>query len=187
MLTKRKPFDRPADVSSEERIRQTLESGLVKNCPICRRNWPAESMLLEDGMERCPTCAGRKTQTFKAETIAEETAFAASREPGPQESQASLSKTFPGTVVKITDANGTKVYDAAPLRLIRNVATTLLLRGRSFSASDTITGPANLTISVSARTAVLTTLSITAGLTMTPGTYSLTFNSVVFRNLFSVR
>lgn len=144
-------------------------------------------IVLEDNQERCPTCQDFDTIEYTSRTLAEETAYAASRVLLPQISQAPLDGTFPGSITSITDASGTRVYEASPLRLPRTVATGLLLNGRSFSSSDTITGNASLTISVSARTTTLTTLSLTAAVGMTPGKYGITFNDVDFNNILEVR
>jgi hypothetical protein len=165
-----------------------MDSGLVKRCPVCWRIWQAEAMTQEDGQDRCPTCvSGGRSESEKAETLAREQAYAASREPEPQMSQATLDMTVPGTIRNITDADGARVYDGSPLNMIRTVAKTLLLLGRDFSADDTITGSTGLTLSVTLRTATQTTLSVTADVSMSPGTFSMTFNDVVFRNIFSVR
>jgi len=144
-------------------------------------------MIEEDGQERCPQCVDTRTASYKAERESAEAEYAASREPKPQISQAPLASTFPGTIARLTNASGARVYEGAPLALVRNVATTLLLVGRSFSAVDTITASTGITVDVSARTATLTTLSLTAAGSMTPGSYHLIFNNVYFHNVLSVR
>lgn len=185
IFSKRQQRPRNTDIPSEERI---LETGFVKRCGVCWREWSADQFTIEDGQERCPTCVDTRTAEYKADRQTQESEFAASREPKPQISQAPLASTFPGTIRQITDENGVRIYDSSKLSLIRNVAKTLLLLGRSFSATDTITGSTGITIVVDARTATQTDLSITADLTMTPGDYyGITFNDVVFRNIFSVR
>jgi hypothetical protein len=181
---KRQPKEPNTDRPSLEK---RLESGLIKRCGVCWREWAAEEFTEEDGQERCPTCVDERTATWKAETQRTETEYAISREPEPQISKAPLKSTFPGSIRIIKDANGNRVYQSAPLNLIRTVAKTLVLYGRDFSATDTITGSTGLTITVSSRTATQTDLSVTAGGSMTPGNYHLVFNDVYYHNLFSVR
>ena len=184
ILSKRQPRPRVYAKPDRERI---LETAWVKLCGVCRREWQAEAISLEDGIEKCPNCldGSRKADL---ETLARETAYAASREPKPQFSQAPLTTTFPGTIVRMTDADGNRVYQSTPLRLIKTVTKQLLLVGRDFSATDTITGATNLTIAVASRTAALTTLDLTAESALEAGdTYGITFNGVDFNNILSVR
>lgn len=190
MLTfKRKPLPLVNEKPDKDK---RVESGLVKRCGVCWRIWDADAFTNEEGQvgteERCPQCVDTRTPLWKADTFAEETEYAVSREPEPQDSIAQLKSTFPGSITRITDSNATRVYDGAPFRLIKSVARTLLLTGRSFSSSDTITGSTGLTVTVLLRSDTLTSLSITADSAMASGDhYSLTFNNVVFRNIFSVR
>ncbi len=173
-------------------IESQVESGFVKRCGVCWRIWSAGEFTVEDGArgteERCPTCVDKASPTRNAQIQAEEAEYAATRNPPPQQSIAPLKSTFPGTIVRMTDANGVKVYGSAPLRLIRNVAKTLLLVGRSFSATDTITASTGITVGLTAQIPALTTLSITAGVGMTPTDHgSLVFNGETFKDIFSVR
>jgi hypothetical protein len=164
------------------------ETTRIKRCGICLRLCPANDVELEDGVEKCPGCFSGRDAAFEAADEARAAKRVASWYPAPQRSNKPLSQTFPGTIRKITDENGVHVYSSAPLALVRGVAKTLLLLGRAFSASDTITGDTGLTISVTDRTTSQTTLSVTADVSMTPSDhYGLTFNDVVFRSIFSVR
>lgn len=186
-LLTRKPKPRSYAEPDERRILETCE---VRRCPVCDKEWEASVFVDEDGIKKCPRCVDERTASWKAETEARETEYAASRsEVRPQklDGSAPLEGTFPGTIRKLTDANGVLVYQSAPLSLTRSVAKTLLLLGRSFSSSDTISGSTGLTIDVTTRTATQTDLSVTAGASMTPGGYDLIFNDVYFTNVFRVR
>jgi hypothetical protein len=167
-----------------------LETAMVKRCGVCAFRWEASEVVMEEGVEKCPNCIEHRTEEWKAEVAAKDAEQAARWDESaatPQISQIPLDRTFPGTVVRITDANGNAVRQSSPLRLTRTVAKTLLLIGRDFVAADTITGASGLTISVSARTATLTTLSLTAGAGMAAGDYGITFNDIEFKNLLVVR
>lgn len=173
-------------------LEKKLESGLIKRCGVCWREWEASAFTVEEGAvgtpERCPVCVDERTSLQKLADQVQAQERAKASEPEPQQSNAPLRLTFPGTVREMTDSNGTQVKQSAPLALTRTVAKTLLLLGRDFSASDTISGSDGLTINVDSRTATQTDLSITAASSMTPGNnYHLIFNSVYFHNVFSVR
>jgi hypothetical protein len=184
ITTKKRQPQTNLDRPSMERM---LESAYVKRCPVCWRIWQADAITQEDGQDRCPSCVSNgRSETEKAETLSREAQFVATRILQPQISQAPLDSTFPGTIREITDENGTRVYQGAPLQIYRTVAKTLLLLGRDFSASDTITGASGLTITVSTRTATQTDLSITADVSMTPGEYALIFNDVYFHNVLRI-
>ena len=164
--------------------------GALKRCGVCGRLWPAYAVLLEDEQELCPSCVDVRYPTF----IAEATAAGAERVarmsvPRPQISQMPVLETSGPAVATITDSNGSAVTCATPLRMLRTVAATLLLTGIKFSASDVIsysTGISNASAIV--RTATLTTLTLIADVSMTAGDhYHLTFNNIIYRDVFSVR
>jgi hypothetical protein len=177
----------PRRIAQQPDRNKWIESAWVKRCGVCMRRWEASEVQMEDGIEKCPACIDHRTEEWKAETAARDAAQAASWEAMPQVSQAPLVRVFPGTIREITDSSSNAVYQSSPLALVRGVARTILLLGRNFSSADTITGAAGLTISVSARTETLTTLSLTAGLSMSAGSYGLTFNDIEYRNILSVR
>ncbi len=164
-----------------------LETGFIKRCGICMFKFERDAVKMEDGIEKCVNCTDHRDEAWKAATEAREVAYAASREPQPQMSQAALERAFPSTIRYLSDTNGSRVSQSAPLNLSRGVAKTLLLNGREFASSDAITGSTGLIITVSARTSTQTTLSVTAVLSMTPGNYSLRFNDSDWLNIFSVR
>lgn len=169
-----------------------LETAEIKRCAVCLVIWEASAIVREDGLERCPRHRlGDRSEERKAEILAAEQQYIAEcveRESLPQISDAPFTDPILGSIRKMTDADGRRVYAGAPLSMVRGVAKTLLLLGRDFSASDVITGHADMTVAVSSRTATLTTLSLTAGVSMTPGDgYGLVFNDVHYRGLFSVR
>ena len=176
----------------EPDMRAMLESAAVARCPRCMRIWEAAAFVKQDGQDRCPNCADRTVSVeYKAATEAAEAAYVAecvAREVVPQLTDVPLADVFPATIRKITDVNGVQVYESAPLRLTKGVAKTLILLGRAFSSADVITASTGITVAVSARTETQTTLSITAGVSMTNGDgYHFIFNDVYYRCIFSVR
>ncbi len=192
---RQQPPSRQGQIPDLEAI---TESGLVKRCGVCWRLWDAGAYTIEEGAtgteERCPSCVDERTAIQKAQTLIAETEYAASREPPPQISNAPLKSTFPGTIVRLTDTNGVRISESAPLRVIRAAiflqTINMLLVGRSFSASDTLVakGSALLTCEVESTTATLTSVAVGADTLCPPGDrYGFTFNGIDFNNIISVR
>lgn len=169
-----------------------IREARVKRCGTCTYEIPEGDIVREDGREVCPMCK----DTLTAEWKARETSYVAGvREEAvrrlfqpPQVSIRPLQETIPSAVTSITNSAGVWLSQSTPLNLIRGVAATLLLNGVRFSSTDTITYSTGITDSSSpTRTSSLTTLSVVADPGMSAGSYSLTFNGHVYRNIFSVR
>jgi hypothetical protein len=169
--------------------REILAEGFKKRCPQCRVVWPASKMTEEDGIERCPNCVDVITSAVRAAADEDFAAKVERYQSEPQISQAPLSIPIPPVVTEITDGGGVIVSGARPLRLRRTVPAALLLIGRNFVASDTISFPVGISSdSPLVRTPTLVTLSVVADVSMAPGDhYSLIFNGHIFRDVFSVR
>ena len=193
MATIRRRIIPPREVDPETYREQLLRDYKCKRCTVCRFRWPVDLFVEEDGIEKCPLCADHKTEDYKIRELAKATRkamhnakkFAKSAK---EISQFPLAETIPGTINSITRSDGSRVSQSSPLAMIRNTPTTLLLNGTRFASSDTITYPSGVTDSAAVvRTSTLTTLTIVAAPSMTPGDYALTFNNSVYRGLLRVR
>lgn len=189
VISQRRPLPQ---VFREPNERAMLESAEIGRCAVCMFQWEASKLVMEDGHSRCPRHRlGDRSEERKAEITQVETERMAEFlevEFLPQISDVKLTDAILGSIRKITNNLGVQVYESKPLRLVRGVADTLLLLGRNFSTSDVITGPSGMTISVAARTAIQTTLTVTAGMGMASGDgYQFVFNGVHYRSIFSVR
>lgn len=164
-----------------------------KRCVVCRFQWPVEMFVVEDGIEKCPLCADHKTEDYKAQQLVNATRRAMKNarklaKNAKEISQFPLNEVIPGSVNKITRSDGTRITPSGPLLMQRNVTATVLLNGTRFAATDTLTYPTGISDSAAiVRTTTLTTLSLIAALSMTPGDYPLTFNNSVYRGILRVR
>lgn len=175
-----------------------IASHRVKRCGVCTYLIPEEDMIVEDGIEKCPMCA----DTYTAEYLAAEEAHVAlvKKESAyglavpPQFSTRNLTEARAAAVTSITDVNGNTVSQSSQLRMIRNVAATLILNGQYFTNAITFTYPTGLSDSVApVITSTKITLSLIAAIGMAPGSYSITLNDGisqnghVYANLLAVR
>lgn len=166
--------------------RARLLSEEIERCGYCMRLWPKSDMLDEDGIRTCPNDRIITTETLKAETLEREAEKAELYVIQPNISQAVMRRTIPATVTELEDINGTRVYSGAPLVVRRSSSATLVLVGRGFSASDTITFSSGISASVS-RTTTQTTLTLTIAANATIGVQDVTFNGNTLRGVIQVR
>lgn len=176
-------------VYADPKFADKIDSLEIKRCGTCWREWPAGQMIEEDGQDRCPECVEIRTPSFVAHTTAREQEYAAGRILRPQISKVPLKSTFPPTIVTMTDASGNQVSQSHKLNLRRNVASTLILNGRGFTATDSLSYSTGLSDSTApVTTATQKTLSIIASLVAVPGDhYGLTLGGVSYPNCISVR
>lgn len=187
----KKRFIPRTDYDSTSQKWRRIREHRVKRCGTCTYEVPASDVVLEDGAEHCPMCMDVMTSEWKAnelDNVARIKGESAVLAYLPQLSIRSLNEVIPSAVTSITDSDGIWVTQTSPLAMFRGEAITLLLNGRRFASTDTITYSTGISDdSAISRTDTVTTLSIIADLGMGAGSYSLTFNGHVYRNILSVR
>lgn len=181
--------------STDER---RLSSHRVKRCGTCTYEVPEADITVEDGAELCPMCVDTYTAEWKVNEesyVAEIKAESALRlvDP-PQLSIRALTEGEPGVVTRITDSAGNYLSSTSPLRLVRTVATTVLMVGQRLTTSNTFTYSTGITDSVApVYTAALITLTLVASGAVTTGPYGITMadgmtqTAHVFPNILAVR
>ena len=181
----------PAYYDARSTRQRQLSTARVKRCGTCTYQVPEDDITIEDGQERCPMCRDTYTAQYLADEqqdVAQVQIDSALRlvQP-PQFSVRALQESRPGVVTLITDSAGSVISSTSPLRMLRNVATTVILQGQYFTGACTMSYPTGLsdasapviTPAVAGGTPALMTLSVIAASGMAPGNYSITFNDGV--------
>lgn len=196
MATIKRRIIPPRDEDPARYRERMLADYKCKRCVVCHFRWPVDLFVVEDGVEKCPLCADLKTEDYKIRELVKATRRAARNakifaKSAKEVSQFPLNEeVFPGTILSITRSDGTRVSQRSPLRLVRGVATPLLLVGSRFVADDHPSSYGSASIVDDTPPVVtdsLITLSINAQVGAQPGDYTMTFNSKNYTNLLQVR
>jgi hypothetical protein len=183
--------------------REELANSQCWTCVVCSERWPEKRMRFQDGIEsdrRCPNCYEDGGGTIARNLDRAAAADIAAR----ITEQYAAPPRFPGWFDETDAVVVLTTFTPEPRRLTRGGASeTLTIKGSGLATTDTIEyGHAGITNASAAALTPVTydgdgnpespyedtlVLTVHASGAVPVGLYSLTYNDVVYRNVFDVR